>query len=253
MTEFKKRLLLSLLALPFTQAVGWVFTHALSYWGILVPLAKLLGDWLKVIFGTSIDLPGMLWAIAVIFSFFLYAGALFLIWKRNRLHSVTSPTAHGSGNAASSRGAVSSSPPVESIMRYLMQALPKRKISRHNLVHFPPACTFQGYGSNAASCGAVSHIYNIHGFNGSGEGIFIKYLEGQIWIELRDDRSAAVQRRSLPRPKLVELNNPTIGAYAPFAIILEQELPKRLAEEWVHAEDGAQYSFNFDDLYIVFQ
>jgi hypothetical protein len=109
MTEFKKRLLLSLAPLPITGVVGWVLQHALSYWGILDPLAESLGDWLKVNFGTSIDLPGMLWGIALLLSFSLYAGALFLIWKMNKSHSSASPPALGISEAAPNRGAASPS------------------------------------------------------------------------------------------------------------------------------------------------
>jgi hypothetical protein len=105
MTEIRKRLVLSVITLPISGVLGWVLQHTLSYWGILDPIAQFLGNWLKVNIGTSIDLPGMLWGIALFLSLLLYAAALFLIWKRNRPHTSASPAVLGISKSMPSRGA----------------------------------------------------------------------------------------------------------------------------------------------------
>jgi hypothetical protein len=254
MSEFRKRLFLSLATLPITVVVGSVLTHALSYWGILGPLAESLGNWLKVNLGPSIDLPGMLWGIALLSSLFLYAASLFLIWKKNKTHSITSAPAIGVSEAASSQEAASPFPPVE-----VNNALPDASSAAKKYI--PPQ-------SRAFSAGLhVSNIWfqrphlaersvihmNIYGFNGTGEDVFIKKREGHIWIGRGNDGALSVQRSRLPPPKFVELQSTKIGADSDFSMKLEQELHRGLVEEWLHAEDGAPYSVNFDNLYIIVQ
>jgi hypothetical protein len=104
-----KKLLLSFATLLINAAVGLVLKESLSYWGILDPLAVFLGNWLKVNLGTSIDLPGILWGVALLFSLLLYIVALFFIWRTNKPHSGTSPAVLGTGKASPGRGATSPS------------------------------------------------------------------------------------------------------------------------------------------------
>jgi hypothetical protein len=103
MTKFTKSVLLSVITAPINAVVGWIVTHALSRSGALDPLAALLGDWLKVIFGTSIDMADVLWIVSAFLSVLLYAGTLFFIWKIN---------SGASGTLSPSRGIATASPAV---------------------------------------------------------------------------------------------------------------------------------------------
>jgi hypothetical protein len=94
---------------------------------------------------------------------------------------------------------------------------------------------------------SVIHI-NLDGFNGTGEDIFLKSVEGQIAIRTESLKPVG----KLAPPTLVGVRNTRIGAFNEFTFTLEQDVPKRFATELM-GEEKLDRNFVFDGLDIVVQ
>jgi hypothetical protein len=97
MSELSKRVLFTVIMAPVSATIGFFVQKTLSSWGVLDPLAKAFGQWLKMNFATQIDTAAVLWGISAALSLTLYGMCLIFIWKILRIspdhHLSIHPTA----------------------------------------------------------------------------------------------------------------------------------------------------------------
>jgi hypothetical protein len=94
---------------------------------------------------------------------------------------------------------------------------------------------------------SVIHI-NINGFNGTGEDIFLKMIEGAIRVT--DENGKPIY--NLGRPTFAGVRDNRIAAYGEFCVTLEQDVTKRFASELMTA-NPLDRRLVFENLNIVVQ
>jgi hypothetical protein len=94
------------------------------------------------------------------------------------------------------------------------------------------------------------HI-NVDVFNGTGERIFLRSIDGRIQVNQRSPATAPeVPLTKLITPTFFSARQNHFDAYQPFSFILEQELPQQLVEKLLNWDSGVNYVFDFDKLNI---
>ena len=98
----------------------------------------------------------------------------------------------------------------------------------------------------------VIHI-NIDIFNGNGEDIYLKGINGHILLSCRDQNSSDIKRGKLTTPSFSETRRNHIPAHDEYSFTLTQSVPKKLAEDLSNWGDETVYVLDFEALNIIVQ
>jgi hypothetical protein len=107
--------------------------------------------------------------------------------------------------------------------------------------------------ANARLNDLLIHI-NVDFFNGNGEGIYLKGINGHIAVRSKDHHGAQLKLLgNLITPSFSETRRTHIPAGEPFSFILTQTVPKKFAEALLNWNDDTEYVLDFEALNIVVQ
>jgi hypothetical protein len=97
---------------------------------------------------------------------------------------------------------------------------------------------------------------NIDVFNGNNEEIFLKGITGTVSLKFKGPparTSTPIERGKLITPCFSSPRQNHFGALQAFYLILEQQVPQKLADEFLNWVDNTSYIFDFENLNIVAQ
>jgi hypothetical protein len=93
---------------------------------------------------------------------------------------------------------------------------------------------------------------NIDVFNGNNEEIVLKKITGAISLKFKGAPAATpIERGRLITPCFSSPRQNQFGALQAFYLILEQEVPQKLADEFLNWVDNTSYIFDFENLNII--
>lgn len=82
MSAVKKRLFYSLAGVPFTALISFLIQRVLAEWGILDPVAKIVGSWLSA----NAPVQPLQWTFALLMATILYGILLWRVWDVRNVH-----------------------------------------------------------------------------------------------------------------------------------------------------------------------
>jgi hypothetical protein len=98
----------------------------------------------------------------------------------------------------------------------------------------------------------VVHI-NISLFNGTGEDIYLRSIEGHIAAGRKDMNENTAALGKLGQPRFFEMRRTHILAFQEFSFILAQDVPQKFAEALANWNEEVRYELDFERLDIVVQ
>jgi hypothetical protein len=98
----------------------------------------------------------------------------------------------------------------------------------------------------------VIHI-NIDVFNGNGEDIYLKGINGQISVSMDKTGNSERKLGNLVTPSFSGTRRTHIPAHDEFSFTLAQEVPRKFAESLSNWDEKTKYEFDFGELNIIVQ